>query len=281
MSLTHCPECGHEVSVNAVACPNCGRPTGVEPVVEKTVFVRPPVRESEFPTWAFIPIGLLAAVLLVVVYLAFRQTDDTANTNVNVNVAGRRTGAAPPNETRTTSVPSEPTSVSVPNQPPPQTTTVPGTTTTAPVPPPSDKGTVVINAKIAPARGPVQSARNTRFYLLDEDLEMILSKARIEPIEGNTLAGSLGLAAVYPDRYGEFQRAAMRAIAAHAKYSVTTGGGGTANLSNIAPDSYYLFAISRVGSGFALWNAPISISAGENVLNLSPQSVTEIPNADG
>lgn len=281
MSLTNCLECGHEMSADAAACPSCGRPTQPTPVVHKTVILPTPVRKSEFPTWAFIPIGLLAAVLLFVVYLAFRQTDETANTNVNVNVAGRRTTTVPSSETRTTSVPSDPTSVSVPNQPPPQTTTVPGTTTSAPVPPPPDKGTVVINAKIAPPRGSVQSARNTKFYLLDEDLETILSKARIEPIEGNSLSGSLGLAAVYPDRYGEFQRAAMRAIAAHAKYSGTTSSGGTANLSNIAPDSYYLFAITRVGSGFALWSAPVSIVAGENVLNLSPQSVTEIPKADG
>lgn len=281
MSLTHCPECGQEISAIAVACPSCGRPTRLNPVAEKTVILQAPARKSEFPTWAFIPIGLLAAVLLFVGYLTLRQSDETANTNVNVNVAGRRTTTTVPNETRTTTVPSDPTSVSVPSQPPAQTTTVPGTTTAAPIAPPPDKGTVVIKAKVSSTRGAIQSARNTKFYLLDGDVEKILSDARIEPIEGNSLAGSLGLAAVYPDRYGDFQRAAMRAIAAHVKYSGTTGSGGIANLSNIAPSGYNLFAITRFGSGFALWNAPVSIVPGENILDLSPQTITEIPNADG
>ncbi|HRI05201.1 MAG TPA: hypothetical protein PLL77_15800, partial [Pyrinomonadaceae bacterium] len=83
-------------------------------------------------------------------------------------------------------------------------------------------------------------------------------------------------AAVYPDRYGEFQRAAMRAIGAHAKYSGTTSGVGIANLAGVAPDNYYLFAISRVGRGFAMWNQSVSVVAGENILNISPQSITEI-----
>ncbi|MFN0277773.1 MAG: zinc ribbon domain-containing protein [Pyrinomonadaceae bacterium] len=289
MSLIYCPECGHEISNNAVACPNCGRPISEPvPVVEKKVVVmKQERRESEFPTWAFIPIGLLAVLLLVVVYFAFR-TDDATQTNINVTA--RRGATDPVRDSRTTSVPpSDSQSVTIPPSgeqsvtlPPGQTTTVPGTTTSAPVAPPPDKGTAVINARVAPARGGApQTVRNAKFHLLDEDLETILSEAQIEPIEGNTLTGSLGLAIVYPDRYGDFQRKAMRAIAAHSKYSGTTDGGGNANLSNIAPKEYYLFGITKVGRGFALWNAPVSIIAGQNNLNLSPQSVTEIPEATG
>jgi zinc-ribbon domain len=278
MSLSYCPECSHEVSANAVACPNCGRPISAPPVVERKVVVMPPVeRESEFPTWAFIPIGLLAAILVVVVYMAFRQSEDQANMNVNVNMAGRRASTEANRDTRAPSVPS--TSNPTVAVPPGQTTTVPGTTTAAPVAPPSDKGTVVINAQINATDGGPQAARNTKFYLLDKDVETVLSEARIEPIEGNTLTGSLGLAAVYPDRYGDFQRNAMRAIAAYSKYSGTTGGSGSASLAGIAPNQYYLFAVTRVKNGFALWNSPVSVVPGENVLNLSPQSVTEIPDA--
>ena len=277
MSLVYCPECSHEISANAIACPNCGRPISAPPAVERKVVVMPPVeREGGFPAWAFVPIGLLAVILLVVAYMAFRQPNDQANMNVNVNMAGRKT-PEPIRDSRTSTVPST-TSPGV-AVPPSQTTTVPGTTTEAPVAPPSDKGTVVINAKINPASGGPQAARNTKFYLLDKDLETILSEARLEPIEGNTLTGSLGLAVVYPDRYGDFQRNAMRAIGAHAKYSGTTGGNGSTDLPGIAPNQYYLFAVTRVSRGFALWNSPVSVIPGQNILNLSPQNVTEIPDS--
>jgi secreted trypsin-like serine protease len=82
---------------------------------------------------------------------------------------------------------------------------------------------------------------------------------------------------VFPDRFSDFQRRAMQAIARHAKYSGSTAADGTASLSGVEPDSYYLFAITRVGRGFAMWDASITVSPGENVLNLSPQPITEIP----
>ena len=73
----------------------------------------------------------------------------------------------------------------------------------------------------------------------------------------------------------------MRAIGSHVKYSGTTGGSGTTDLKGVSPSSYYLFAISRVGRGFVLWNSPVSVIAGDNVLDLSPQSVTEVPDNNG
>ncbi|CAN5369184.1 hypothetical protein BH10ACI2_BH10ACI2_19320 [soil metagenome] len=277
MSLVYCPECGHEVSVDAVACPGCGRPIA-PPVVKKVVVMQPPPSEG-FPPWAFAVVGLLGIAVIIGLIILFRQSGEQANTNVNVNMAQRRTTTEPVRDTRTSSVP--PTESQPVSLPPSRTTTVPGTATSIPIAPPPDKGNVVINAKISPATGGTQAARNTKFYLLDKDIESILTEARIEPIEGNSLTASLGLAAVYPDRYGDFQRQAMRAIGAHAKFTGTTGSGGSANLSGIAPESYYLFAISRIGHGFALWNSPVSVTPGDNVLNLTPQSVTEIPESAG
>ena len=237
----------------------------------------PPVEREGFPPWAMASLGLIVIAIVIGGIILLRQSDDQASSNLNVNVAQRRTVPEPVRETRTSSVPStESQGVSVP---PPRTTTVPGTATSAPVAPPPDKGSVVINAKIMPRTGGPQAARNTKFYLLDKDVETILNDARIEPIEGNTLTASLGLSAVFPDRYGDFQRQAMRAIAAHVKASGTTSSGGSANLPALTPESYYLFAITRVGTGFALWNSPVSVTPGENILNLSPQNVTEIPAA--
>lgn len=276
MSLVLCPDCGHELSTAAIACPNCGLPVNA-PVVARNVVVAP--REDSFPPWGIALIAIGGILVLLVAFLIFRQSNEDANSNLSVNVNTRR----PTNERATTTVPTTaPQGVSVPPpSAPAQTTTVPGTATSVPNPPPADKGSVTINAKVTTANGSPRAASGTKFYLLDKDVESILSEARVEPIEGNSLAASLGLAAVFPDRYGDFQRAAMRAIGNHVKYSGTTSAAGNTGLKGVEPESYYLFAISRVGRGFALWNQSVSVIAGDNVMNLSPQAITEIPDPNG
>jgi hypothetical protein len=160
----------------------------------------------------------------------------------------------------------------------PSTTTIPPA---APAPAAPTSGTVVINAKVAPRTGSAQPARNTKFYLLDKDIQTILSEAHVEPVEGNTVSSSLGLAAVFPDRFGDFQRAALKAISRHVKYTGTTDSSGKAALKDVTANEYYLFAITRSGHGFVLWDSPVSVINGENLLNLSPQSVTEVEDPNG
>jgi len=138
---------------------------------------------------------------------------------------------------------------------------------------------VIIDAKVMPKKGSPQAVKNERFYLLDKDLETILMEARVEPIEGNTLTDSFGLATVYPDRFGDFRSRALKAIKDHIKYAGTTDGSGKAQLGGIKPDAYYLFGITKVGNGFAMWSSPVSITAGQNMLNLTPASITEMETA--
>ncbi len=87
---------------------------------------------------------------------------------------------------------------------------------------------------------------------------------------------SFGLSVVYPNRFGDFRNKALRAIKDHIKYAGTTNASGTAELGGIEPDSYHLFGITKVGNGFAVWSSPVSITSGENILNLSPARVTEL-----
>ncbi|MBV9217348.1 MAG: hypothetical protein JO053_14360, partial [Acidobacteria bacterium] len=268
--------------------PNCGLPIQPTVVEERPVVTRAAVRREGFPAWAWVPIGALAVAILIIGILLFRSNDDSSNVNVAMNARRAEQNRLANSSTTTTTVPSSgPQSVTVPGEAPvvttgapPVETTVPGTSS-APVAPPPDKGTAVIKARIVSPRGGTSAARGTKFYLLDKDIETILSEARVEPIEGNTLSASIGLAAVFPDRYGEFQRAAMRAISAHVKYSGTTDASGAASVKGIKPDSYYLFAITRAGRGFAMWDSSVSIVPGDNVLDLSPQSITEIPDTNG
>ena len=124
--------------------------------------------------------------------------------------------------------------------------------------------------------GQAQPVRNEKFYLLDKDLESILFEADLEPIDGQSLANSFGLAMTFPDRYADFRRQALAAIRPHIKHSATSDAEGKAAFGNIDPDSYYLFGVTRGDRGFALWSSPVSIRAGQNVLELSPQPLTDV-----
>ena len=290
MSMMHCPECGHEISNNAVACPNCGRPINAVPAVERKVVVARP-RPTGTPAWAIGIIGVLG-VLLVFLLIAYwsHSSDDNANTalrvNANINretVPGRQTAveSAP---SSVTTVPPSSVGVAPPSVPstasaPPSETTVGGSQVALPATP--TKGSAVIQAKVITRNNSQQPVRGQRFYLLDKDIESILSEANVEPIEGQTLTASLGLAAMYPDRYGDFQQRAMRALKSHVKYAGTTDSNGKARLDGIKPDAYYLYGVVKAGNGFAIWSDPVSIQAGDNILDLTPQQITEVNNAAG
>jgi hypothetical protein len=157
---------------------------------------------------------------------------------------------------------------------PPATTTVPSTETALP----PDKGTISLEAKVLGRNSAApQPVRGTRFYLLKKDVESILSEADIEDETGqSSLVTALGMSLVYPDRFGDFNRKAMSAIGKNTAYNVTTDASGKANLKDVKPDSYYLFAVTKSGNGFVVWNSPVTIQAGQNSLVLPPASPTEI-----
>ncbi|HEY8562453.1 MAG TPA: zinc-ribbon domain-containing protein [Pyrinomonadaceae bacterium] len=295
MSLINCPECGHEVSNEAVACPNCGRPLSAPtPVIQRRVVVAEKPVDEGFPKWVIAPIVILALVVIVLLIAITRNNEEVANTRtVNVNLdSPRRTATDSRESARTETAPNQievPSSSTTVNPPPSSSTTAPSyPSSSVSVPPstsgatvPADRGVVTIDAKIATRDGAVQAVRNEKFYLLDEDLETILRDADLEPVEGNSLSDSLGLAVMYPDRYGDFQRDALNAIKKHIKYSMTTGGDGKASMKDVKPDSYYLFGITKSKNGFAIWSSPVQIIGGENKLNLQPARLNEMADRSG
>jgi hypothetical protein len=283
MSLINCPECGHEVSTSAIECPNCGRPLHRPAAAPDTVITAVPRVKEGFPTWAFIPLGILGALLLLVVFLMINRSGEE-DANVNINVAARRTAAnthsgaqtgsqtvtvPPATDTQVVTAPASGPSSGTSSQT--STTTIPGTAGA-----PSDRGVVVIDAKVTSGSGSPQAVKNEKFYLLDDDLESILSEADLEPIQGQSLTNSLGMAVLFPDRYRDFYRDALKAINRHIKYSAQTDGSGKAQIGEIKPDTYYLFGVTRTGKGFAVWSSPVTVNAGQNALNLSPQPLTEM-----
>src|SRR5215217_351854 len=102
MSLIYCPECGHEVSAAAVACPNCGRPLSARPVLEATPVVANVRRNEGVPNWIFIPLGIIGVVLLIVFFVVMSRNNEDANSNLSVNVNGRRPAGSTADRTSTT-----------------------------------------------------------------------------------------------------------------------------------------------------------------------------------
>lgn len=280
MAIIHCPECGKEVSNTAVACPNCGHPLA-PPAVERKTIIReaPPVVEKEgFPNWIFIPLAVLGIVVIFLLIVLFQNKDETDRTNVNITTdrtADVSTTTVRTDEPRTeVVVPSNPSSDV--DLPPSTTTTVPSTGGTTTIDDATNVGTINLELKTRDKTGNVQPAKNEIFYLLDKDLESILSEADITPISGQTLTNSFGLSVVYPERYNDVRKKALDAIEKHIKYDVKTDTSGKAKMGKVKPDSYYFFAIHKTPSGFALWNSPITINNGENNLNIQPQNSVEI-----
>ncbi len=284
MSLIICPECAHEVSSSAASCANCGHPF-VKPVVQRNVVVSELPREKDdFPKWIFIPLGLLGITLLLVL-LAYMRNDDEDGRNINVRVASQQPANSldarvptntepnqiivPPSQTGQVVVPP---SSSVPVAPPSSITTVaPPTETTLP----PDKGTVNLEAKVATRTGGTQPVRAERFYLLNKDLDSILSDADIDDETGQGLTNAFGLSVVDPSRYSDTNKKALAAIGKHTVYKTQTDASGKAQMKGVKPDNYYLFGITKTRTGFAIWSSPVTIQAGDNSLVLPAAQMTE------
>ena len=133
-----------------------------------------------------------------------------------------------------------------------------------------------MEAKIATKSGSSQPVNAERFYLLDKDLDSILSDANIEDETGQGLTNAFGMSIFSPDKYGDTRTKALAAIAKHTVYKTQTDAGGKAQMKGVKPDSYYLFGIHKTGSGFAVWSSPVTIQAGENSLVLPAAQMTEV-----
>lgn len=297
MALMICPDCGNECSTAAQECPNCGReflrPAAAPPA--SRIVVRDVEEKRGIPKWVFIPLAILGATLLFILYMAMNREDETANKNVNVRITSssplpQSTIAAANNDISvpsTSAPPSQitipsssaptmpPSSTTIPSAPPSTTTTIPDSST-APVTVAPDKGTVSLEAKVFTKTGSQTPVTKEKFYLLDKDLSSILSEAQIPDPEGQGAVNAFALSVVNPSKYRETNQKALAAIKKHIVHSTLTDGGGKAEIKDIKPGSFYLFGIKATPTGFALWDSPVSIQAGQNNLVLEPKTPTEV-----
>lgn len=282
MSLINCPECGKEVSNTAIACPNCGHPMAPPAVEERTVIretVPPVVEKESFPKWVLVPIFIIGALLIFLLFAMFRSQDDNQR-NINVDLTKRqsdRTDRRSSTDTDRTSVPttSDTTNTVVQQDVPPAAQTE-VTVSENPDMSQPDRATVSLEAKVTNRRGEIQPVKAEKFYLLDEDLESILRDANIEDKTGQGLINTFGVSVLFPDRYNEINKKALDEINKHIVYDTLTDSTGKAEMKNVKPDSYYLFGITKTKNGFAVWSSRVTINPGQNALNLTPAKLTEV-----
>lgn len=282
MSLVTCPDCGNQVSTDAVACPQCGRPMApaiVEPIPQREVIIQEAPRERGFPPWAIALIVLAGAGLIFALFMMMRSGDDEANRNVNVRLGSERettvnsrTNRVAQSETRSSDV-TVPPSTSMPSQssevtvPPSQSTTIntpPTETRTATADNvPVGKSSLTIEAKVRGTSGREQAVQKETFYLLKKDLRTILEEADIDDEEGQGVVNAFGMSIVYPGRYPEIRRKALAAIGKYTVAKTLTDAQGKAKFPDVKPDSYYLFGITKTPEGFSVWDQPITLSEGQ------------------
>lgn len=275
MALMICPDCGNECSTSAAACPHCGRP--VAPVPAPKVIVKEVPVERDFPKWIFVPIAVLGAILIFFLIIYLRSGDETANRNANIRLAA--TPISSPNSRTdssqiTVSTPF-PVETTTPLSSSSNTQIIEGNTV-AVATPLSDKGVLAMEAKIFNRSGSQQAVTKETFYLLDKDLQSILTEADIADPEGQGVVNSFGLSVVSPGKYKEINQKSLAAINRHIVYKTLTDSQGKAEIKDIKPNSYYLFGITKTRNGFAVWDSPVTIQAGQNNIVLEPQTPTEV-----
>ncbi len=136
-------------------------------------------------------------------------------------------------------------------------------------PSPTPAGALVrIEAAIIYKMGGAQPVAREKIYLLDKDLEAILNDAGLEATGDLSIISNLGFAVQYPSQRPGFYNTAMKSIRKHIRYSTMTDFQGKTRFANVAPGSYFLFAISNTRGGFAIWNLTTKIGTENKTIFL-------------
>lgn len=91
MPLTKCSECGHEMSSDAAACPNCGKPGIPRPNPTSTVYVADASPEQRSPSIAYIVLGILIGVIVLAVLIFFLRGVGKISNSTNTNAKASTT----------------------------------------------------------------------------------------------------------------------------------------------------------------------------------------------
>jgi hypothetical protein len=128
---------------------------------------------------------------------------------------------------------------------------------------PQQSTTLSIEAGIIYKMGGNQPVARTEFMLLDQSLETMLREGGVS--EGRTgVLSSYAFAVKYPEQFPGVAAVAARTIKAHLVSSVSTDFAGKAQFTDLKPGNYYLAGLTSTRKGFAIWNLPVEVKAGQN-----------------
>lgn len=137
----------------------------------------------------------------------------------------------------------------------------------APAAQPQQSTTLSIEAGIIYKMGGNQPVARTEFMLLDQSLETVLREGGVS--EGRTgVLSTYAFAVKYPEQFPGVAARAAQAIKSHLVSSVSTDFAGKAQFTDLKPGSYYLAGLTSTRKGFAIWNLPVEVKAGQNSLFL-------------
>lgn len=160
----------------------------------------------------------------------------------------------------------------------------------------SAKGTLSVEAGLVFNSGDVKPVARVNFYLLNDNLEAILSKAGIEPHQtidpkasrGALLGGinapqkavsfveSYAIWSSSPDLYDDKLQQSQEALKSHIIATMTTDFSGKGDFSQVKAGNYYLMGVGGTGKQAVLWNMPIEIKAGKQSVILDNKNASEI-----
>lgn len=127
--------------------------------------------------------------------------------------------------------------------------------------------TLTIEAGIIYKMGGNQPVARADFKLLDQSLEIILRQAGLP--EGRTgVLTEYSFAIKYPSQYPGVAERAQQAIREHTVSSVSTDFSGKAKFTDLKPGNYFISGFTSTRRGFAIWNVPVEVKAGENSIFL-------------
>lgn len=131
---------------------------------------------------------------------------------------------------------------------------------------PAGVGVLSIQVGIVYKMGGSQAVARVPFFLLDKDLNVILSEAGLSPDRGMNLLQTFAFATRFQSqsKYAQFYQTAMRAVQPHVVAQTVTGFDGVGQFPAVAAGVYYVMGYTQTRGGFALWNVSVGVPTGQS-----------------
>lgn len=136
----------------------------------------------------------------------------------------------------------------------------------------SQKGSLSVEAGIVFTSGDIKPAARVDLFLLDADVETILSDTYGESASLKSITLDLN----YPIFETNGVQKALAAIKPHIVASATTDFQGKAKFPSVKAGSYYLFGFTKAGKSAVVWNYGITIKSGTNSIILDNKNAALI-----